>query len=310
MLYALRLSLFLLFAYWGPVHASDCPRDYSRLSTLIDSNLSRIQANNRFRVNRSLGQYRQVLDVFGRNSFSRFLHSLRRDDHWIDMGAGMAVPMMEMMGGTFKQDVVNYVRAQVLLLIRRNSVDQPDFIRPHAWANRSSNLPRMTALVLSDNFQLDENTKSTLDAYQHLRRNADPNLFRYLSGRPIEAYEEPIRQIGRARLITDVFGPASYTSDLERVLTQYLRLLENDGAAYIFGMFSRTKFFDKNGLELFPTEFLSRIGGISFEVSSNERGITARLIRTRDALVIPRMRLNEISLSESISPTRVFQLLD
>jgi hypothetical protein len=75
-------------------------------------------------------------------------------------------------------------------------------------------------------------------------------------------------------------------------------------------MFSRTKFFDKNGLELFPTEFLSRIGGISFEVSSNERGITARLIRTRDALVIPRMRLNEISLSESISPTRVFQLLD
>jgi hypothetical protein len=123
-------------------------------------------------------------------------------------------------------------------------------------------------------------------------------------------YIPPIRQIGRARLITDVFGPASYSSDLERVLSQYLNLLENDGAAYIFGMFSRTKFLDKNGLELSPTEFLSRIGGISFEVSSNERGTAARLIRTGDAVVIPRMRLNDISLSENIAPTRVFQLLD
>jgi len=81
---------------------------------------------------------------------------------------------------------------------------------------------------------------ATLDAFE---REMKPQGYRYLSGQLIEDY--PAARLGRARLVTDLYGPAVYTSDLGKVLTTYAEVLEPGGRVYLL-LDSRTR-FERNG---------------------------------------------------------------
>ena len=58
-----------------------------------------------------------------------------------------------------------------------------------------------------------------------------PEQLRYLSGRYIE--DIPDEELGRADLISDVFGPGSYSTRVSQVLNKYLRILNAGGRAFI-----------------------------------------------------------------------------
>jgi len=79
-------------------------------------------------------------------------------------------------------------------------------------------------------------TDSTLDAFE---RDMKPRGYRYLSGRLIEDY--PPASLGRAQLVTDVYGPAVYSSDLGKVLDTYTKVLEPGGRIYLL-LDSNTRF--------------------------------------------------------------------
>ena len=67
--------------------------------------------------------------------------------------------------------------------------------------------------------------------YSGKRPKNAPDQLRYLSGRYIE--DIPDEELGRADLITDLFGPGSYSTRISEVLNKYLRILTPGGRAFV-----------------------------------------------------------------------------
>ena len=291
MLSILKLLIILVYAPLAPASAAGCRPDYEKIGKAL-ANVDIQLEQNAFNVSRSLSTFFQIFNTFPRGNLADRLRSLGPRDHWIDMGAGMAGPMMNQLGANFD-----------------HMADR--FIPPSgSWARRAtSNSPRMTAVGISDDFSRAHAHPDNIDFYNRFRREVDPEIFQYRAGRPIEAYENPIEEIGRAQLITDAFGPTAYTRDLTRVLEQYLSLLDEGGAAYIHGMFLRTKILDKNGVEISAEEFLQRIRGIDFRISHSDHN-SIRVNRESGPFSVPRLRLDNFYLDDKPPPYRVFQLVD
>jgi len=64
-------------------------------------------------------------------------------------------------------------------------------------------------------------------ALADLERDFPAPAFRYLAGAPIE--ERPLDELGRAALITDVYGAIQYAAHLDRLIRRYADLLEPGG---------------------------------------------------------------------------------
>jgi len=77
--------------------------------------------------------------------------------------------------------------------------------------------PRMTAVAMQQ-----PNKRGLARAL-----DAHGDRFRYLSGRPIE--ELTSEEVGRAGLITDIYGALSYTPHVDQVMAKYLELLDVGG---------------------------------------------------------------------------------
>lgn len=288
--YALLTLLYLVFlprAAFAGANAENCPSDYANLATQGAATEARL-ATNDFVIRRGLLEYQDFLDVFPRDNFSSRMRNLRPDQHWIDMGAGIAAPMLERLGAQY------------------DPIDEALRI-PAAWPDARARLPRMTGVVLSDNFKDSNVPRASLRTLDNARQHFPSNQFSYRSGRRIEDYQNPVSELGRAQLITDVFGPAAYTRDLSRVLEQYTTLLEEGGAAYIYGLFKKTTILDACGRSLSPTEFLSRIPGIDYRIG---RSGAIRMNRQSGPIRIPRLELRSYDSGTHATPTRVFQIVD
>ncbi len=77
--------------------------------------------------------------------------------------------------------------------------------------------PKLSAISYKVSRELPDDMKGLIDIH---------------AGRFIE--DIPVKELGKAKLITDVYGPLTYTSAPDVVLRRYLDLLADDGSLYIF----------------------------------------------------------------------------
>jgi SAM-dependent methyltransferase len=110
----------------------------------------------------------------------------------------------------------------------------------------------------------------------------DQRRFRYLEGRFIE--DIPDNELGHFDVITDLYGPFSYSTDISLILRKYLSLLRPGGVIYLAASFNRsmkesdpefigpglrrTTVLDENGHALSMEEWFDRIAGIEVKKTS------------------------------------------
>jgi hypothetical protein len=140
-------------------------------------------------VDRSLVSYTQALAT----GFDRALGMLRPSDRWLDIGAGRGQAILDYY--TPKFDMLHFEGRD-----ERGSKAQAVAIsiedrRTPAWHDKAANLP--------------------------------PDKIRYLTSRRLREYSR--EELGRFRLITDVVGGFSYTTNLSLFTEQVLALLEVEG---------------------------------------------------------------------------------
>jgi hypothetical protein len=123
--------------------------------------------------------------------------------------------------------------------------------------------------------------------------------FRYLEGKYLEDYR--FEEIGVCDLITDLWGPFSYTAQIDVVLRKYLELLKVGGKLYIEIKPGSTAI---DGLSL--RDYLARIPGIRAEVDS----YTVRIEKTgwTRGEDVPRLKLEEFRPSSP--PIRRWRIMD
>lgn len=123
---------------------------------------------------------------------------------------------------------------------------------------------------------------------KHLVEFADS--FRYIEGRKVE--DIPVREIalpGSVKLITDLYGPLSYSPELVQILRVYGDLLATNGQLHVAT--------DKENLKIFEPStgrMLSLFDFIEFYCEGFRvvRGLAnPTLIRTRDAIKIPQLQV-------------------
>lgn len=206
---------------------------------------------NTFIVQRMLRDYEKE---FG-PGFSYALRILKRykGKHWVDGGAGSALPMIETLHDT-------------------------------------GNL-RMTAI----GYKI-----PVVD--RHLVRSSEKSpLFRYLEGRYLEKI--PASEIGSASLVTDLFGPMSYSADLSKVLHTYMEVLETGGQFYFMDPHGFTKIRDKEKLYYSVKEWLETIPGLKVE-PVGRHGV--KVTKLEADIKIPQLSLRFIE--DAGPPERVFSI--
>ncbi len=143
---------------------------------------------------RTLRQYWEELG----NEFPRHLGRLPPGAVWLDSGAGLGLATAQM-----------------------HETEDPLFARGKAFTR----VPLRTIAVSREHFShLSDFSTSVRDA---ISRGAH----RIIEGQPVESLS--IADFGPCDLITDVFGPASYTDDLSSLFNHYYRLLAPGGHALI-----------------------------------------------------------------------------
>ncbi len=163
---------------------------------------------------------------------------------------------------------------------------------------------------------------------------ANPN-FRYIDGNYFENLNLPIKT---ADLVTDLFGPLSYTRDITHTLYKSLNLLKEGGTytailaiedttALLTAMLRRdhmggsasveilNAIYDKKGDKIDFTEFFKKVRGVdillvesrsSFLIDTPVIKIAFR--RNSDTLFVPNLELS--SYVDSSPPTRIFSWHD
>lgn len=122
------------------------------------------------------------------------INSLGPNTHWLESGAGAAIAMQQFADGAWIDHQIIKARSD-----------------------------RLTALA----FNRPESREIEI-----LSQMRPLGQFRYLQGKYLEEYS--FEEIGATDLITDVYGPFSYSADLDNVLRKYLELLNIGGKVYIF----------------------------------------------------------------------------
>lgn len=155
----------------------------------------------------------------------------------------------------------------------------------------------------------------TAVAYAHADTTALERTFptfRGLYGRYLETI--PDRTLGRAKVISDLFGPLSYTTQFDRVLQRYGDMLEVGGEVYAYLGFRSHLPLDPSGVARTdrPDHGLARIQGTEFLRALGERLVGLRiegevgkpqlfdgaksarlkLTKTAETVVVPELKLH------------------
>ncbi|MBI3557191.1 MAG: hypothetical protein HY074_13085 [Deltaproteobacteria bacterium] len=195
--------------------------------------------------------------------FLKHLYGLGRFARWIDMGAGHGRAQRE-----YLADKSNLAKNVVLGKAKTLAVayEQP---------------------VFRDKAALYDSTLPT------------PKRHQKLIGRFVE--DIPDAELGKADLITDVYGALSYTDRLDEVLNKYLRILNDGGAIYFYTESLRTKIWRKDGTVLYLYEWLQTLQGL--RVETDLRGY--RITKTSPDAQVPQLKL--IGGYASKPPARIFK---
>jgi len=255
----------------APFAHADELADAARAPELL-RNATKIHANE-FVTIRGLGEYEKVLGT----RFSARLASLRRGDHWIDMGAGDARAM-----ATFLRD-------------ERFAQNMPRMPWPFRWGERP---PQTTALGY--------------EAPANLTELNQLEGFRYLGGRYLE--ETPLAELGRGDLVTDLYGPASYTPHLDDVLGIYGEVAK-PGADIFFLVDRRTKIVDAAGNAVNRRRWISEwlreaqgVRGVELRYVDYGGSFIVHVRRTSGPVSIPKLELTSFTASDGVgNPYRVYR---
>jgi hypothetical protein len=183
-------ALLICFASWA--HANDPATPQFAVEIARQEAIYRsegAQVPEGYVIDRSLLSYTQALAA----EFDRALGRLRPHNRWLDIGAGRGQAILDYF--TPKFDMLHFEGRD-----ERGSKAQAVAIsiedrRTPAWHEKAANLP------------LDK--------------------VRYLASRRLREYSR--EELGRFRLVTDVVGGFSYTTDLSLFMEKVLALLEVDG---------------------------------------------------------------------------------
>ena len=144
-------------------------------------------------TNRGLSDYAELLP----SGFCDALGSLGSSDQWLDIGAGDG------------QAILDY------------HTPADDAASAAGKCVRLSGRARAVAISIEDR---------RTDKWQQQAARLGDNRIRYLSGKRLRQYSR--EELGKFRIITDVYGGFSYTEDLSQFLEKVLSLLEIDGVFY------------------------------------------------------------------------------
>ncbi|MBI2352282.1 MAG: class I SAM-dependent methyltransferase [Deltaproteobacteria bacterium] len=143
-------------------------------------------------TNRGLSNYAEVLPT----GFCDALGSLGSSDRWLDIGAGEG------------QAILDYYAPQ-------------DDAVPAEKCGGSGPKARAVAISIEDR---------RTDKWQQQAARLGDDRIRYLSGKRLRQYSR--EELGKFRIITDVYGGFTYSENLSRFLERVLSLLEIGGAFY------------------------------------------------------------------------------
>lgn len=253
-------------------------------------------AENRFDTVRPLKELRSVFDYLrGPPSFKRVLKELGKDGHWIDVGCGTC-------------------RAVNDFLAERGV----DLSRPVSAAElEAKNVPKVTGMMISDDFSYRPQTMTEkwrkrieqigieLPRLRRLREHGPKERLRVLVGTPVEEFPDAANRIGKADLITDVYGAASYAGQIDKVFLRYGELLKTGGAAFIHLSFEKTIIRTRTGRELSLQEYLEKFTK-GFDVTWN--GTQLRLVRNGNPLHLPPLTLTRVGNQTAPPPERYYTI--
>ncbi len=135
-----------------------------------------------------------------------------------------------------------------------------------------------------------------------------PENFEFRSGKKVEEYDPS--DLGPADLITDVFGPMSYSPKPTTVLARYHGFLKVGGRVYFNLIRDRYRAIDSAGQAIALESLLHRLKGykvVLFNIKGTPEGeVTVGLERTTDDFSAPAMEL--IDLIPDFPPEMTFQL--
>lgn len=130
--------------------------------------------------------------------------------------------------------------------------------------------------------------------------------FQVLKGRFLE--DIPDAQIGKADLITDLYGVMAYTKTPDVALQKYFDALEKNGVIYLFlgknRALDRTRVRLRDETEVTLAEWIKRIPGV---VTEQVNSRTLRIAKKAPKIFVPKLELKEVSRIEGQAvPSRYF----
>ncbi len=236
-----------------------------------------------YTINRGLSRYAERLP----SGFCDALGSLGSSDRWLDIGAGEG------------QAILDYYAPE-------------GAATPAEKCRRSG--PRARAVAISIEDRRTDNWK------EQAARLGDDRI-RYLFGKHLSQYSP--EELGKFRLITDVYGGFTYTENLSRFVDKVLTLLEVGGEFYTLatgvhledgkdklGAFYLTELEDAFGRGVKVCSWLKRISCVQVTCESkSDSNRSIQLIEIRKVCSdtsVPRTKL--VEYEAGYPPGRCFQL--
>ncbi len=269
-------AIFFGSASWAHSRAGVCE---SYLSFPVQISLkanARIINDNDFTVTRPLKELKTLLpDVFG-----AYLIDIQIGGTWVDAGAGLA------------QAQIDFYE------LHRSSIET---MGSRLIAITATRPRRASDQVLRRSYRTAFQRAS--DRLDHMLELDRPS-FRYMEGRYIE--DIPTHEIanpGSVSLITDVFGPLSYSPRIDRVLRVYAEALKPGGAVFVhMNNLNRVIGPDKRVMSI-PGFIKYYCRGLEVR---NYPGRFWYLVRNHDEISIPALDLEH--LRPGRPPTRKFRI--
>lgn len=238
-------------------------------------------------THRGLTSYEELLP----SGFGKRLRELAPEDSWLDVGAGQG------------QAILDYYQLEL-------ADGEQDGARP-----RSRGKARAVAVSIEDR---------RTEAWREQAAALGSDRLRYLSGKRLGEYSN--EELGRFRIITDVYGGLSYTARLATFMEKVLGLLEVNGDFYSLLQSVRlengkddpettwyqTELVDRTGHDVKVCSWLKRITCVQVTCDSKSAWDTpSELIHVRkvcNEVAVPRMV--PLQYEAGNPPSRVFQLSD
>lgn len=240
--------------------------------------LQRLNSND-FETTRNLASYDLMFSDMSKRLFTLRLAALGKDGHWVDAGAGTGQALREYC------DVDELHTSFPPLDGPQESIDTPLKFSPQ------DQRAKVTALGVVE----PENAKT---------KGLDPRRFEYEEGL---VEKKNSLKLGKADILTDLYGPFFYSKTPEKVLEKYLEFLKDDGAIYM-GQFlgkGKTTIEGPNG-EMTVVEWLQTIPGLNVK-SLSYGGAVEITIKDRSAIKIPSLGIK--SIVDGTPPERKYEVL-